>query len=103
VQQGTQTLPPLRVEDGLGPVGPGGCRLEGSHPPLVEGVNGVADRLIVAPQVARNGGAVLALGTGQQHLTAADRIGLGRAEAGFERSPLVRRERSDKEWSLHTF
>jgi hypothetical protein len=77
--------------------------LEGAHPPLVEGLNRIADRLIVAPQVARNGGAVLALGTGQQNLTAADRNGRGRAEAGFECIPLVRRERSDKEWSLHTF
>jgi hypothetical protein len=81
VQQGTQTLPPLRVEDGLGPVGPGWCRLEGSHSPLVEGMNRVADRLIMAPQVARNGSTGLALGTGQQYLTAADCKGLGRAEA----------------------
>lgn len=77
--------------------------MDGSHPPLVEGVNRIADGLLVAPQIAGNGGTVLALGTGQEHLTAADRKGLGRAEAGFERIPLVRRERSDTEWCLHAF
>ena len=77
--------------------------MDGSHPPVVEGVNRMADGLLGAPQLAGTGRTGLALGTGQEHLTAADRKGLGRAEAGFERIPLVRRERSDKEWCLHAF
>jgi hypothetical protein len=64
VQEGTSALPSLRVEDGLRLVGPGRLGLEGPHAPLLEGMNGMADRWVVATQGARDGGGVLALGHG---------------------------------------
>ncbi len=49
--------------------------------------------LVVAAQGGGYGRGMLALGTGQHNLAAADRKGLGRAKACFLRSPLVRRIR----------
>jgi hypothetical protein len=40
---------------------------------LVEGMNDVAHRLVGATELARNCGGQLALGTGEQYLTAAHR------------------------------
>jgi len=79
VQPGAQACPPPRVDDGLRPVGPGGLGLEGTHPPWLEGVHGMADRLVV---------------------TAPDGQGLGRSHACCEGKPLVRREQSHTEWCV---
>jgi len=100
VQPGAQACPPPRVDDGLRPVGPGGLGLEGTHPPWLEGVHGMADRLVVTAPDARDRGRGLTLGTGQHHLTATDGQGLGRSHACCEGKPLVRREQSHNEWCV---
>jgi hypothetical protein len=101
VQQRAEPLPPLGTEDRPGAVRAGRLALEHRDAPLVERVDGIADRLLVTAQGTGNRGGMLTLGTGQQRLTAADGKGLGRAEALVECVPLVHRERANKEWCLH--
>jgi hypothetical protein len=83
VQQAAEALPPPLVQDGLGWVRTRRLGLESRCTPVVEGVESMADGLIVATQSVSDDGGVRALGTGQQDLAAADGKGLGRVEAGF--------------------
>ena len=57
---------------------------QGGRPVPREGVDGVADRLLVAAEGAGDGGHVLAAGAGQQDLAAAQGEGRGRAQAGLQ-------------------
>jgi len=59
-------------------------------------MNRVPDGLIGAAQLARNPGCRLALGTGEEDLTATDGKGGRGPETGLESCPLVRRERAYK-------
>ena len=67
----------------------------------MECMQGVAHGLIGAAEGVRNGGSRLALGTGEEHLAAADGKGGRGPETGLQRGPLVRRERAYKERCLH--
>jgi hypothetical protein len=58
-------------------------RLEDGEAALVEGMNGVAYRLIGAAQVACNHGRRLPLGTGKEHLATAYRKGGRGPETGL--------------------
>ena len=60
------------------------------------GMNRMAHGLVGTAQVVRHGGRRLALGTGEEDLTAADGQGGRRPETGLQRCPLVRRERAYK-------
>jgi hypothetical protein len=63
---------------------------------LVERMQRIAHGLVGAAQIVRNGGRRLALGTGEEDLTAAYRKGGRGPEAGLQGGPLVRRERAYK-------
>ena len=96
VSQRPQGLAAPSVEDGSRGVGPRRWRLERGKAALVEGMNGVAHRLIGAAQVAGNHGRRLPLGTGQEHLAAAYREGGRGPETGLSCGLLVRRKRAYK-------
>ncbi len=69
---------------------------------LVEGMDGVAHGLVVAPQRTGNRRSMVAIGTGEQNVAAAHGKGGGRTEACLQRGPLVGRKWPDKKWCLHT-
>jgi hypothetical protein len=70
--------------------------LEGLEAALREIVDGIPHGLVVAAEGAGNVGGGLALGAGQEQLTAPDGKSGGGAEARLKRGALVRRQRSDK-------
>ena len=63
---------------------------------LVQGMHGMAHRLVGAVQVTCHGGGRLPLGTGEEDLAAADGKGGRGPETGLQCCPLVRRERAYK-------
>jgi hypothetical protein len=71
-------------------------RLQRSETALVKCMQRMAHGLIGAAQIVRHGGRRLALGTGEEDLTATDRKGGRGPETGLQRGPLVRRERAYK-------
>jgi hypothetical protein len=62
----------------------------------VEGVDGVADGLVGAVQMAGNDGRQLPFGTGEEDLAAADGKGGWGAQPGLQSGSLGRRERAYK-------
>ena len=72
VQQRTQPVAPLRIDDLVGRVRPRRFGLQRSEPALVKIVDGVAHRLIIAAHQTGDCGRRLSLGAGQQHLATAD-------------------------------
>jgi len=70
--------------------------LERGEAALVEGMYGIADRLVGAVYMACNGGRRLPLGTGEEDLAAAYGKGGRGPEPGLQGCPLVRRERAYK-------
>jgi hypothetical protein len=66
---------------------------DGEPAPLAS-MERVAPGLSGAAQVVRHGGRRLALGTGEEAVTATPRKGGRRPETGLQRGPLVRRERA---------
>ena len=101
VQQVAQPLRRLGGErrllgvDGRGALGQRGDALP------VEGVDRVADGLLVATEAAGNPGDVLAARAGGEDLTAAEGEGIGLAQAHLHRVALGVRQRTHQEGSLH--
>jgi hypothetical protein len=71
VEQGSQLRAPKRVEDGMrGPMGGRRPTLQGPQPTRIEGMDGIADGLIVATELLGNPSGPLTTGTGPQDLAA---------------------------------
>jgi hypothetical protein len=71
VEQGPQLLAPNRVEDGMwGAMGRRRPTLQGRQPTRIEGMDNIADRLIVATELLGDAPGLLTTGTGQQDLAA---------------------------------
>jgi hypothetical protein len=96
VQQSAQALGTGRIKGTLNMMGDERAGLQTGQPLFVEGVDGVAYRLVVATQVLGDLDSRLAARIGQEHLAAAHHKRLGRAHTGFQGAALVRRHRSYK-------
>jgi hypothetical protein len=96
VQQGAEGLAGPRIENSCYGVRSRGEGLQHREAAVVKRMNGIADGLLGAPQVVRNRGGRLALGTGEEDLAAADGKGGRGPEPGLQSCPLVRRERAYK-------
>jgi hypothetical protein len=77
------------------------ARLQGGHPLLLEGVDGIAHALLAAPQGAGDLGHRFLPGTGEQDLGAAQREGAPRMQSSLQRLPLTVGQRSDEEGRFH--
>src|SRR5215510_6826272 len=78
-----------------GPLGGGGAPGQGRQPLRIEGVEDVADRLIVASQRLANHAGCLAPGTGEQDLTATYDKGIGRLQALLQGLLFARGQQAD--------
>ncbi len=96
MQESSEAFATRSVEGGVGPMGPRRLRLECGQAPLVEGVDRIADGLVVAAQRAGNRGGMLPLGTGKEQLAAADGEGGCRTEPRLQGRSLVCCQRPDK-------
>jgi hypothetical protein len=96
VQQRPQGLAGASVDDGGRGVGSGRLWLQRRKTARVEGMNGIAHRLVGAVQMACNRGRRRPLGTGAEDLAAAYGQGGRGPESGLQGGPLVRRERAYK-------
>jgi hypothetical protein len=84
-------------------MGQGGTVLQGIQAALVEGMQGIEHRLVVAAQLVGNLGSTFAASAGKQHLAAAQHKGILGAQAALQRLPLLAHERADKNGFSHRF
>ena len=91
MQQGAQALSTLPIQGALNVVRNGRARLQALQTLLLNGVDGVAHRLLMATQMLANLDGGLATRIGQENLSPADHKGIGRACIGFQRCALTRR------------
>ena len=71
------------------------------HPGGIEGMNDVADGLVVAAELLGDGAGGLAPCAGPQDLTAAQDEGIRRAQARIDGLLFGIRERTHKDWVSH--
>jgi hypothetical protein len=83
------------------PLGSGGAPCQGRQPLGIEGVQDVADGLIVAAQGLANQAGRLATGTGEQDLTATQDKGIGRAQPLLQGVLFVFGQRTDINGFFH--
>src|SRR4029434_2896938 len=102
MEQRLQAVAAGGIERGLGRMGAWGLGLESGEPPRVERVDGIADGLVVAAQGAGNGGRRMPRESGQENRAPTDGKAAGGAEPGGQCRLFVGRQRSNKEWCLHT-
>jgi hypothetical protein len=96
-----QGLGTLLVECGMHSLRARGARSEGVEAPLVEGADGVPDRLRGAPEASGYLRGRLTAGAGQKDLAAAHHEGIFGAQPCFEPFALVFRRLPDKDWRFH--
>lgn len=102
VDHGAQPFRCTRIEGGGDPVGAGRPLGQGSKDGLVEGVDGVADGLVVAAEVRGDPRCTFAARGGAEDLAAAQGEGIGRTQPGHQCIAFGIRQRADEDWSSHT-
>ena len=83
-------------------MGPRGALGEGRQAALVEGLDGVADRLVAAPDLVGDLAGRRASGTRQQDLPAAESEGRGRAQAGLHLLARGVRQGTHEQWCFQS-
>src|SRR5215207_9435816 len=101
VEHPPQPLGRVRVEGGMHALWSRGASDERIQALLVEGADGVANRLGGAPETLGYLGRRAAAGAGEQYLAAAHHEGLPGAQPRFEAFALLFRQFPDKYWRFH--
>jgi len=101
VQEGAQPFCRSRIEGDSDPMGTGGSLAQGVQPGAVEGMDGVAHGLIVAPQVRGDLRRALAARRGEEDLATTQGKGIGRVESGGQDGAFGVRQRTDEDRSSH--
>src|SRR5215207_138115 len=101
VEHPPQPLGRVRVEGGMHALWSRGASDERIQALLVEGADGVANRLRGAPETLGYLGRRAAAGAGEQYLAAAHHEGLPGAQPHFEAFALLFRQIPDKYWRFH--
>src|SRR5215204_5168911 len=101
VEHPPQPLGRVRVEGGMHALWSRGASDERIQALLVEGADGVANRLGGAPETLGYLGRRAAAGAGEQYLAAAHHEGLPGAQPHFEAFALLFRQIPDKYWRFH--
>src|SRR5215207_1531247 len=101
VEHPPQPLGRVRVEGGMHALRSRGASDERIQALLVEGADGVANRLGGAPETLGYLGRRAAAGAGEQYLAAAHHEGLPGAQPCFEAFALLFRQFPDKYWRFH--
>src|SRR5918995_4678066 len=96
-----QGLGALLVEGGMHSLRARRARGEGVEAPLVEGADGVPDRLRGASEASGYLRGRLSAGARQEYLAAAHYEGIFGAQPGFQTFALLFRQFPDKDWRLH--
>src|SRR5215213_4432852 len=96
-----ECLGALLVEGGVYPIWARRARGEGVQAPLVEGADGVPDRLRGAPEASGYLRGRLTAGAGQKDLAAAHHEGIFGAQSCFQTFALPFRRFPDKDWRFH--
>src|SRR5215203_6412240 len=101
VEHPPQPLGRVRVEGGMHALWSRGASDERIQALLVEGADGVANRLRGAPETLGYLGRRAAAGAGEQYLGSAHHEGLPGAQSRFEAFALLFRQFPDKYWRFH--
>jgi hypothetical protein len=96
-----QPLGALLIEGSTGAQRARGARLQSIQAPLVEGVDGICDRLGATSQTPSDLGRALSARTRQKYLASPQNKGVIGAQPGAESLALLFRKRTFEDWRFH--